>query len=99
VYVLASTNLEEIGKAVFFAILCGIGFKPVFQAGSDFLSGRLSQAKARSQLLDVQQSTQQLSQAVSAQPPEQVQAAAKKTAETTASLVQQSAAVPDQAQS
>jgi preprotein translocase subunit SecF len=97
VYVLANTNLKQAGRAVFFAVLCGIGFRPVFQAGSDFLSGTLSQAKAQSQSSDLQQSTQQLSQALTAQPPQEVQAAVQKTGEMTASLVQQSAAVPDEA--
>lgn len=97
VYVLANTDLSQVGRVVFFAVLCGIGFRPVFKAGSDFLSGTLSQAQAQSQSSDVQQNTQQLSQAVATQPPQQVQAAVQKTGDTTASLVQQSASVPDEA--
>jgi hypothetical protein len=94
VYVLANTDLEQVGRAVFFAVLCGIGFKPVFSAGSDFLSGALSQAQAQAQLPAVQENTEKLSQALAAPPP-QVQAAVQKTGETTVSLVEQSASVPD----
>jgi len=97
VFVLANTDLREVGRAVFFAVLCGIGFRPVFKAGSDFLSGTLSQAKAQSQLSDVQANTQQLSHAMATEQPQQVQTAVQKTGQTTASLVQQSASVPDEA--
>ncbi|HEV2351318.1 MAG TPA: hypothetical protein VG028_15885 [Terriglobia bacterium] len=96
VYVLANTDLTQVGRAVFFALLCGIGFRPVFKAGSNFLSGTLSQAQAQSQSSEVQLNTQQLSQAVATQAPRQVQAAVQKTGDTTASLVQQSASVLDE---
>jgi len=55
VFVLANTDLRQVGRAVFVAVLCGIGFKPVFKAGSDFLNGTLSQAKAQSQLRKLRQ--------------------------------------------
>lgn len=97
VYVLANTDLSQVGRVVFFSVVCGIGFKPVFKAGSDFLSGTLSQAQAQSKSSDVQQNTKQLSQAVANQQPQQVLAAVQKTGDTTASLVQQSASVPDEA--
>jgi hypothetical protein len=97
VYVLANTDLKQVGRAVFFSVLCGMFFRPVFKAGGDFLSGVLTQASAQSQSSDVQQSTQELNQAVTAQPSEQVQTAVQKTGEKTATLVQQSATVPDEA--
>lgn len=96
VYVLANTDLTATGRALFFALLCGVFFRPVWRAGSDFINGAVSQSKAQSQLSDVQASTQQLSQAVAAHQPQQVQTAVQKTGEATANLVQQSASVPDE---
>jgi hypothetical protein len=96
VYVLANTDLKQTGRALFFAMLCGVFFRPVWHAGSDFINGALSQAKAQSQLSDVQANTQQLSQAVATQQPRQVQTAVQKAGETTASLVHQSASVTDE---
>lgn len=95
VYGLGNSDFKDAGRVLFFAVLCGIGFRPVFIAGSDFLSGTLSQAKAQSRSSEVQANTQQLNQAMARPQPQQVQTAVQKTGETTASLVQQSASVPD----
>jgi hypothetical protein len=96
VYVLANTDQRQLGRLIFFSVLCGVSFKPVFQAGSNYLNGTLSQAKAQSQLSDVQQNTQQLNQAVATQSQAQVQTAVQQTAQSTTTLVQQSASVPDE---
>jgi hypothetical protein len=95
VYVLATTDTEQRGRALFFALLCGVFFKPVWQAGSSFITGAVSQAKAQSQLSTVQSDSTQLSNSVQTAPTQQIQNDVARTGDSTAALVQQTARIPD----
>lgn len=95
VYVLAKTDLRQLGGALFFALLCGIFFKPVLKAGKDFVGGAVARSEALSTAGDVQKSTSELSQSIGAGAPAKVEESVKKVADVTADLLDKSANVPD----
>jgi hypothetical protein len=95
VYVLANTDLQQVGRAVFFALLCGVFFKPVWQAGSDFIGGAFAQSKATSTAGELNSSARDLHKAVTSAPEQQVQSAVQQTGQKTTDLIQQTADVKD----
>jgi hypothetical protein len=95
VYVLANTDMTNLGRGLFFALLCGIFFKPVMQAGYGFVVSAVSQAQARSSASTVQGASQTLASALKSSQPRQVTTQVQKTSDATTALVQQAAAVSD----
>jgi hypothetical protein len=95
VYVLANTDLSNAGRALFFAALCGVFFKPVFSAGGDFIGGAISQLQATSSASAVNDADANLSKSLNSKEPQQVSSGVQQTGAATATLVQQSASVSD----
>jgi len=95
VFVLANTDIRHRGRALFFALLCGVSFKPVWQAGSNFVTGAVSQAQAQSQLSELQANTSRLNESVQSGSVEDLQRAVQETAGATSALLSQAEQVPD----
>ena len=98
VYVLANTDMTNLGRGLFFALLCGIFFKPVMQAGYGFVVGAVSQAQAQSSASTVEHASTTLASALqSAQPAPQAQVKAQvqQASGATVTLVQQAAGISD----
>jgi hypothetical protein len=95
VYLLAKTDLRQFGSALFFALLCGIFFKPVLGAGKDFVVGAVARSDAQSTEGEVQKSTTALSQSSTGSDPSKVEQDVKKVADVTGELLDKSANVPD----
>ena len=97
VYVLANTDMSNLGRGLFFALLCGIFFKPVMQAGYGFVVSAVSQAQAQSSASAVQGASQDLASALKSPQParSQVTTQVQKTSDATTTLVQQAAGVSD----
>jgi hypothetical protein len=96
VYVLARTDLRQIGGALFFALLCGVFFRPVWQAGSNFIGGAFAQGKATSAAATVRTATDQLQNFAASATPQQVEAAIQNTSTAATALLQKTADVPNE---
>src|SRR5579864_6676816 len=95
VYVLANTDMTDRGRGLFFALLCGIFFKPVILAGYGFVVGAVSQSQAQSSASNVNSASSTLASALSSPQPTQVTTEVQKTTDAVTALVQRVAAVPD----
>jgi hypothetical protein len=95
VYLLAATDLKQFGRTISFALLCGVFFKPVWEAGSNFIGGAFAQSKAKSTAADVRDSTDKLRDSTSSGSPEQLRAGIDQTSKSATNLIQQTAEVPD----
>jgi ribonuclease HII len=95
VYVLANTDLSNAGRALFFAALCGLFFKPVFEAGRGFIGGAISQAQAVSTSAQVTDATSKLKDSLRSQHAEQVKTGVQETAQATTDLVSKTSDVSD----
>ena len=96
VYVLAKTDLKQVGNALFFALLCGVFFDPVWRAGSDFIGGTVAQAKASSAAAETATAADQLDKSVNSASKEQVKAEVTTTTDAATNLLRQAARVPDE---
>lgn len=96
VYVLAKTDLKQVGNALFFALLCGVFFDPVWKAGSDFIGGAVAQAKATSAAEETATATGELDKSVSTASGEQVKVEVTNASEAATNLIRQAARVPDE---
>jgi len=95
VYVLATTDLRQLGRALFFALLCGVFFKPVWKAGSGFIVTAVNRPQAQSTGEDVLKSTNELNKSVDANQAGEVQANVKEVADSTTDLLDKTAMIPD----